>query len=87
MSIGFKKSSAVVEMSDRLATSTIDIGRKLGHVPFLGELSPGPDGLHPMILNRCADAIAEPLTWIFQKSFNTCIDWRTADISPIFGRL
>ena len=51
--------------------------------------SPGPDGLHPMILNRCADAIAEPLTWIFQKSFDTGTvpsDWRTANISPIFKK-
>ena len=41
------KSSAVAQMGDRLAS--IDMGRKLGHIPFLGEvglpsntMSPGP---------------------------------------------
>ena len=29
--------------------------------------SPGPDGLHPIVLNRCADIIAEPLSQIFNS--------------------
>jgi len=31
--------------------------------------SPGPDGMHPLLLNRCAEVVAEPLALIFQKSF------------------
>jgi len=51
--------------------------------------SAGPDGLHPMILNRCADAIAQPLASIFNKSFDTGVvplDWKAANISPIFKK-
>ena len=33
--------------------------------------SPGPDGLHPAVLKHCADAVLEPLSLIFQKSYNT----------------
>ena len=33
--------------------------------------SPGCDGLHPAILKQCVDAVAEPLTLVFQKSYDT----------------
>ena len=33
--------------------------------------SAGPDCIHPMILKRCAAEIAEPLSIIFQSSFET----------------
>ena len=51
--------------------------------------SPGPDGLHPILLNRCADTLADPLSRLFQESFDTGQvpeDWRTANISPIFKK-
>jgi len=31
--------------------------------------SPGPDNIHPHLLKHCADLLAFPLTYIFQKSF------------------
>jgi len=42
--------------------------------------SPGPDGMHPLLLNRCAEVVVEPL---FQKSFNSGqvpTDWKIANV-------
>jgi len=49
--------------------------------------SAGPDGLHPMLLKNCAEAVAEPLSIIFRKSFETGevpANWKTASIMPIY---
>jgi len=49
--------------------------------------SPGPDGLHPMVLVNCAASVAEPLAIMFQESFQSAIlpsDWKSANIVPIF---
>ena len=43
--------------------------------------SPGPDELHPVLLESCAVQIAEPLSIIFQKSYTAGkipLDWKTA---------
>jgi len=51
--------------------------------------SPGPDGMHPLLLNRCAEVVAEPLAYIFQKSFDTGqvpTDWKSANVAPIFKK-
>ena len=52
--------------------------------------SPGPDDIHPLLLKEyCASVIAEPLSLIFQQSFDTGIpptDWKTANIVPIFKK-
>ena len=48
--------------------------------------SPGPGGIHPLLLKECASAVAEPLSLIFVKSFETGKlpdDWRTAYVVPI----
>ena len=48
--------------------------------------SPGPDGIHPCVLKECALQIAEPLSFIFQKSIGSGIlpiDWKLASITPI----
>jgi len=31
--------------------------------------SPGPDGMHPLLLHSTADEVAKPLTLIFSKSY------------------
>jgi len=51
--------------------------------------SPGPDGLHPMLLRETADHIAYPLTKIFQASIREGIvpdDWKKANIVPIYKK-
>jgi len=40
------------------------------HLQKLAEdKSAGPDDIHPMLLKKCATAVAEPLSIIFNKSF------------------
>jgi len=51
--------------------------------------SPGPDGLHPLLFVSCADVLAEPLSIIFQESYDSGIiplDWKTANIVPVFKK-
>ena len=58
---------------------------------LLKELDPhkaaGPDKIATFVLKECADQLAIPLTFIFQKSLLTGevpIEWRIADVIPIF---
>ena len=51
--------------------------------------SPGPEGIHPLLLKECAAVLAKPLSLIFQQSYKTGIlpdDWKTAHIVPIFKK-
>lgn len=51
--------------------------------------SPGPDGIHPMLLKECALEVSLPLSLIFRKSFETNTlpdDWRTANVVPIYKK-
>ena len=51
--------------------------------------SAGPDGMHPMLLKSCAQAIAWPLSLIFSASFNegeVPTDWKIASIAPIYKK-
>jgi len=51
--------------------------------------SPGPDGLHPLLFVSCADVLAEPLSIMFQESYDSGVlplDWKTANIVPVFKR-
>ena len=48
--------------------------------------APGPDGWHPRILREVAEAIAQPLSLLFQLSFESDDfpeEWRTGHITPI----
>jgi len=42
-----------------------------GQQKLNGAESPGPDGLHPILLKECAASIAEPLSLIFSRSFES----------------
>lgn len=45
--------------------------------------SPGPDGIHPMILRNCAENLASSLSGIFNTSFASGKmphNWKLADI-------
>ena len=47
----------------------------------------GPDGIHPSVLKHSADALAIPLTVIFNVSYTTsCLpsQWLTAHVTPIY---
>jgi len=51
--------------------------------------SPDPDAIHPLLLKECATVLAEPLSMIFQQSFEARTlpaDWKTANIVPIFKK-
>jgi len=51
--------------------------------------SPGSDGIHSQLLKECATVLAEPLSLLFQQSFDTGTlpaDWKTANIVPIFKK-
>ena len=51
--------------------------------------SPGPDDIHPLLLKECATVLAEPLSMMFQRSFDSGIlpaEWKTAHIVPIFKK-
>ena len=49
--------------------------------------APGPDGVSPKVLKRCADSLALPLAAFFRKSLSEMklpTDWKKAEIVPIF---
>jgi len=51
--------------------------------------SMGPDVMHPQVLRKLADVIAEPLFIIFERSWRTGEvpeDWRKASVTPIFKK-
>ena len=51
--------------------------------------SPGPDDVHPMLLKKCADVLAEPLSIIFQQSYasgHLPADWKSANVVAIFKK-
>ena len=51
--------------------------------------SPGPDGLHPMLLKSCAENLAKPLSMIFQSSFDEGqlpSDWKKAEVIPLYKK-
>ena len=52
-----------------------------------GSSSPGPDGIHPMLLRNCAKEISLPLTLLFRKSLvlrQLPIQWKVSRVVPIF---
>ena len=51
--------------------------------------SPGPDEIYPIVLNKTKEAIAYPLSVIFQKSLAESRvpgDWKLANVAPIFKK-
>ncbi|PKU44746.1 rna-directed dna polymerase from mobile element jockey-like [Limosa lapponica baueri] len=47
--------------------------------------SMGPDGIHPRVLRELAEVLAEPLSIIYQQSWQTGevpADWRLANVTP-----
>jgi hypothetical protein len=51
--------------------------------------SPGPDGIHPRVLNELSNSISEALCVIFNTSIRTSTlpdDWLTAHVSAIYKK-
>ena len=51
--------------------------------------SPGPDGVHPVLLRRCASSVAVPLTIIFKTSLSTGVlprEWKVSEVSALFKK-
>ena len=51
--------------------------------------SPGPDGIHPLMLKELAAHLSLPLAFLFNVTLNTGDipdDWRRARVSPIFKK-
>jgi len=77
------------ECTDSLSVEfdEITVLRKLQELKT--DKSPGPDGLHPMLLKSCADELCHPLSLIFQKSYDTGVlpdDWKTQSVCPIYKK-
>lgn len=51
--------------------------------------SPGPDGLHPMVLKELSDVLAEPVAELFNKTMQEGElppQWKEAHVTPIFKK-
>ena len=49
--------------------------------------SPGPDGIHPMFLKRCAEVLALPLTLIYRKVYDSgCLpnEWKVSRVAALY---
>ena len=76
-----------VEAIDNLDITEAMILKKLKKLKV--NKSPGPDQIHPRVLNEISNEICKPLQIIFQKSINTKTlpdEWKHAQVTAIFKK-
>jgi len=64
-----------------------EVHRKLASLKV--DKSPGPDGMHPRVLQEMANILDIPLAMLFNKSIKDGIlpkDWKCANVSSIFKK-
>jgi Reverse transcriptase (RNA-dependent DNA polymerase) len=74
------------ESVDEVKFDTELVTRKLKLNPGI---SPGPDGIHPMLLKNCADELSTPLSLLFKWSCEQGQlpnDWKNAHITSIYKK-
>ena len=60
-----------------------------GKYESINNKSPGPDGIHPLVLKHCSHELAPILKVIFTQSLNTGSipsDWLMANITPVYKK-
>ena len=75
-------------LSDSIDNVVIDVDGVVKSLRMLKpQSSPGPDGIHPLLLRNLACELAPPLTQLFRLSLNQGRipdEWKTATVQPIF---
>ena len=69
---------------DQVKIFELDISQRLSKLD--GEKTPGPDGVHPLVLKNCHEAFAKPLCYIFKKSLEDGRvpgAWKLTHITPL----
>ena len=54
-----------------------------------GNKAQGPDNIHGIVLKKCAEALAKPLSIMFKLVYNTGIiltEWKLANVVPVFKK-
>ena len=73
-----------VEEIPEVVVTKDDVQKKLETLNISG--APGPDGLHPRVLQELAPCIVTPITWLFNKSLELSVlpvQWLQATVIPI----
>lgn len=76
-----------VMTEDAISMDPVTVERALQRLKV--EKSPGPDGIHPMVLRECAGVLSVPLSKIFMKSLQTGRvpqEWKLANVTPLFKK-
>ncbi len=78
------------ETEDRMTTVVIRRGDiRRGIRELRKDAAPGPDGIRPILLKETEDQICVPLEILFRKSLRegvVPIEWRTANVTPIYKK-
>jgi len=72
---------------DNIEIQPVEVHNKLASLK--ADKSPGPDGMHPRVLQEMANVLDVPLAMLYNKSVKDIIlreDWKCANVSSIFKK-